>query len=138
MTRRYASCWLPVLVSVGTYAVFAGTFFPGPPGRLGHDYEYFLPLLLAGEYWLAGNGPLIAPRISPAFCAGLPALLPSRPTRRSSLPDTGGFLTRNPGGKKPPISPRWQVWQSFLQGWGAGFLAYPGRGFSCATVARVS
>jgi hypothetical protein len=42
--------WLLALVATaGIYGGFTASFFPEPPGRLGHDYEYFLPLLLAGK-----------------------------------------------------------------------------------------
>lgn len=65
---------LTVALSVCAYAIFAASFFPNVHGRLGHDYEYFLPLLLAGKYWIAENGVLAVPRFSPAFCGGLPFL----------------------------------------------------------------
>lgn len=50
------------------------SFFPNAHGKLGHDHEYFLPLLLAGKYWIAENGLLAVPRFTPAFCGGLPLL----------------------------------------------------------------
>ena len=67
-------CVLAVIASAGVYALFAATFFPAPPGRLGQDYSYFLPMLLAGKYWIAQNGLFAVPHFSPAFCAGLPFL----------------------------------------------------------------
>lgn len=33
-----------------------------------------MPLLLAGKYWLAQNGILLAPTFTPAFCGGVPLL----------------------------------------------------------------
>jgi hypothetical protein len=66
--------YLALGASTGIYAGFAASFFPYPPGRLGHDYEYFLPLVLAGEYWVAANGVFVLPHFSPAFCGGLPFL----------------------------------------------------------------
>jgi hypothetical protein len=65
---------LAVLGAAACYLFLAGAFFPNAQGRLGHDYEYFLPLLLAGKYWIAENGVLAAPYFSPAFCGGLPLL----------------------------------------------------------------
>lgn len=67
-------CCLAAVVSVGVYAIFAATFFPSPPGRLGFDYSYFLPIVLAGKYWIAQNGIFAVPNFSPAFCGGLPFL----------------------------------------------------------------
>ena len=66
--------YLTVLVNAVGYAIFAATFFPPSPGRLGEDYSYFLPLVLAGKYWIAQNGIFAVPHFSPAFCAGLPFL----------------------------------------------------------------
>jgi len=63
-----------VLASIAAYVVHLLAFFPNARGRIGHDYEYFLPLLLAGKYWIAENGLLAAPRFSPAFCGGMPFL----------------------------------------------------------------
>ena len=68
------------LLALAAAAVAAGygalilSFFPNPHGLLGIDYEYFLPLLLAGKYWIAENGLLAVPRFTPAFCGGLPLL----------------------------------------------------------------
>ncbi|MGH7123460.1 MAG: hypothetical protein ACREFI_03750 [Stellaceae bacterium] len=83
MTRRiFAALAVPrrlglalgaaVLGSIIVYLVLVARMFP--EHRLGDDYEYFLPMLLAGKYWIAQNGLLAAPRFSPAFCAGLPFL----------------------------------------------------------------
>ena len=61
------------VVALGYFGLVV-SFFPNPHGRLGIDYEYFLPLLLAGKYWIAENGFLAVPRFTPAFCGGLPLL----------------------------------------------------------------
>lgn len=76
MSEKSLSRWLLFVVAASgvAYVVFAASFFPNRHGRLGGDYEYFLPLLLAGKYWIAANGILAAPRFSPAFCGGLPLL----------------------------------------------------------------
>ena len=55
-------------------ALWTRSFFPTPQGTLGHDWSYFLPTLLAGNYWIAENGLLAAPIFTPAFCAGVPFL----------------------------------------------------------------
>jgi hypothetical protein len=60
---------------IGSVAIFAGlvaVFFTG--ATLGDDYEYFLPLLLAGKYFVVQNGLAEVPRFTPAFCGGLPLL----------------------------------------------------------------
>ncbi|TVP45613.1 MAG: hypothetical protein EA350_08700 [Gemmatimonadales bacterium] len=41
---------------------------------MGHDWSYFLPLLLAGHYWIETNGFWVSPIFTPAFCGGLPLL----------------------------------------------------------------
>jgi hypothetical protein len=62
------------LASITAYVALVASFFPNPHGRLGHDYAYFLPLLLADNYWIAENGLLALPYFLPAFCGGLPNL----------------------------------------------------------------
>jgi len=63
-----------VLGAAVVYVIVASGFFPDRAGKLGDDYEYFLPALLAGKYWIAENGFWTVPRFSPAFCGGLPFL----------------------------------------------------------------
>ncbi len=63
-----------VVAAATAYAALAISYFPDARGKLGDDYEYFLPLLLAGKYWIAENGLLTPPIFSPAFCGGLPFL----------------------------------------------------------------
>jgi hypothetical protein len=53
-----AACWLRHL--------------PGSGGGLGHDWSYFLPRLLAGEFHAAVSGVFDTPWFTPAFGAGLP------------------------------------------------------------------
>ena len=53
-----AACWL--------------RWLPGSDGLLGHDWSYFLPRLLAGEYHAAVSGVFDTPWHTPAFGAGLP------------------------------------------------------------------
>ena len=80
ITTRKATSPLPALLGVAVaasvliYAALAISFFPTANGTLGHDYEYFLPLLLAGKYWVAQNGLSAVPRFTPAFCGGVPLL----------------------------------------------------------------
>ncbi len=62
------------LALIATYLGLVARVIPDAHGQLGDDYEYFLPLLLAGKYWIAQNGSLAIPRFSPAFCGGLPLL----------------------------------------------------------------
>ena len=69
MTRWFALGLALVLLLAG--AVYLRDL-PGPQGTLGHDYAYFLPRMLAGDYWFARNGAFRLPWYSPAFGAGLP------------------------------------------------------------------
>jgi hypothetical protein len=50
-----------------------GRFLPNSRHALGHDYEYFLPRLLAGEFFVRQNGVLAVPWFIPFACGGLPA-----------------------------------------------------------------
>ncbi len=61
---------LVLVLACGAWSVLP--LLPGPGGELGHDYAYFLPRLLAGDYFFARNGPFALPWFSPAFGAGLP------------------------------------------------------------------
>jgi hypothetical protein len=63
-----------VMGAAVVYGALAIAFFPNAQGKLGDDYERFLPQLLAGRYWIAENGLLAPPVFSPAFCGGLPFL----------------------------------------------------------------
>lgn len=74
MRRLDAAVSAVMLAAGAAYIPLAAQFFPSPPRLIGHDYEYFLPLLLAGRYWIARNGILAIPYFSPAFCGGLPFL----------------------------------------------------------------
>jgi hypothetical protein len=65
---------LALFGSGAAYIPLAVQFFPAANGNIGHDYEYFLPLILAGKYWIARNGLFAVPYFSPAFCGGLPFL----------------------------------------------------------------
>jgi hypothetical protein len=61
-----------VIAAATVYIGLVALFFT--EATLGDDYEYFLPLLLAGKYFVAQNGLLAVPRFTPAFCGGLPLL----------------------------------------------------------------
>ena len=65
---------IALALCAAVYVMIALRFFPDDQGKLGDDYEYFLPLLLAGKYWIAENGFFSVPRFSPAFCGGVPLL----------------------------------------------------------------
>jgi hypothetical protein len=73
-SRLRAWLGIAVLASITAYVALVASFFPNPHGRLGHDYAYFLPLLLAGKYWVADNDLIALPYFTPAFCGGLPLL----------------------------------------------------------------
>lgn len=66
-----SSVWV-FLVWLGVAAVAFHVLTQGFFGaRIGLDYDYFLPNLLAGDYWFLHNG-LAIPWFTPAFCAGIP------------------------------------------------------------------
>ena len=60
MTRRLelALFWIALALTLGACEFLDGRFFPTRLGTLGHDYAFFLPRLLAGDYWAAKNGVL--------------------------------------------------------------------------------
>ncbi len=45
-----------------------------PDGTMGHDYAYFLPVLLSGYFWYQTNGLAHIPWFTPSQCGGLPFL----------------------------------------------------------------
>ncbi len=59
---------------IGVHFFIFSQFFPNAQGKLGHDYQYNLPLLLDGYYWFLNNGLLSLPRFTPSFCGGMPLL----------------------------------------------------------------
>jgi hypothetical protein len=61
-----------VIAASAAYVLVAAAYFPNAQQKMGDDYEYFLPLLLAGKYWIAGNGLLSVPWFTPGYCGGLP------------------------------------------------------------------
>jgi hypothetical protein len=73
---RYVGAVAPVAAIAGMVAVYEllfGRFFPTRLGLLGHDYEYFLPQLVAGQFSYLQNGWLRIPWFTPFACGGLPA-----------------------------------------------------------------
>ena len=61
---------LATLAVLASYFAVFGRFFPNPSGRLGHDYSYFLPILLDGFFWYHLNGFWEIPWFTPSFCGG--------------------------------------------------------------------
>ncbi len=51
---------------------FFRDYLLGQNSRIGHDYSYFFPELLAGYYWYIENGLFKIPWYTPAFCGGAP------------------------------------------------------------------
>jgi hypothetical protein len=70
--REYAIVALVGVLVLGLHALVFGAYLPGDDGRLGHDYGYFFPRLLAGAYWFHENGVFSIPWFTPAFGGGLP------------------------------------------------------------------
>lgn len=65
---------LPVFVMVLGFMVYLLVFlkfFPISGNRMGHDYAYYLPRLLAGYYWFHTNGFFSIPWFTPALGGGL-------------------------------------------------------------------
>lgn len=59
-------------VAIGAHAAIFLPYLLTAEGRLGGDFSYFLPQLLAGHFWFLQNGPLAVPWFTPAFCGGIP------------------------------------------------------------------
>ena len=58
-----------IILLTAFYTIF-GCFFPNKHGCLGHDYSYFLPVLLDCYFWYQTNGLLEIPWVTPSFCGG--------------------------------------------------------------------
>jgi hypothetical protein len=58
-----------IILLTAFYTIF-GRFFPNKHGCLGHDYSYFLPVLLDCYFWYKTNGLLEIPWFTPSFCGG--------------------------------------------------------------------
>ena len=65
-------------------------YFSNINDNLGHDYGYFLPLLLNGYYWYKQNGFFELPWFTPSFCGGIP-YLPNPQTMYYSIPQFLSF-----------------------------------------------
>lgn len=61
------------ILLVAFHGIF-GAFFPNRGGGLGHDYSYYMPILLAGEYWRQTNGFWSLPQFLTAWVDPLAAL----------------------------------------------------------------
>lgn len=59
---------------IGVHYIIFSQFFPNAQGKLGHDYQYNLPLLLDGYYWFLNNGLWSLPWFTPSFCGGMPLM----------------------------------------------------------------
>jgi hypothetical protein len=69
--------WWPLavgVVAVGLHAAFLFSYLPDAQGLIGHDYSFFLPMLVNGAQWIAENGLSAVPWFTPGFCGGLPYL----------------------------------------------------------------
>lgn len=74
-TRRSREAWIVagvLCVVVGLHALVYVPYLPNESGRIGHDYAYYFPQMLAGAYWFHENGPFSIPWFTPAFAGGIP------------------------------------------------------------------
>lgn len=68
--REHRVFWLASILLITSWCYIFLDFLPNPDGKIGHDYTYFLPRLLAGYYWFSENGFFKIPYFTPAFCGG--------------------------------------------------------------------
>lgn len=61
-----------IAVAVGAFAWRYLPYFSASRNDIGTDYAYFLPRLLAGDFWYAQNGLFSVPWSTAGFCGGLP------------------------------------------------------------------
>ncbi len=107
-----------VLLSLVVLGAVGLPYLPNRAGHLGPDYGFWLPNLLAGEFWHLGNPALALPWFTPSECAGVP-LQADPQGAYLSLPQFLTFLL-------PP-----------LQALQLTFLAYGAAGFlGCYALAR--
>jgi hypothetical protein len=72
---KYGRWIVPVaglLLSLAVLAAAGLPYLPNNAGHLGPDYGFWLPNLLAGEFWHLNNPPLALPWFTPSECAGVP------------------------------------------------------------------
>ncbi len=80
--------WLPFLVgvaAVGLHTTFLFGHLPDERGLIGHDYAFWLPMLVIGAHWVTEHGLGAQPWFTPALCGGMP-FLPNPETPFFSLP----------------------------------------------------
>jgi hypothetical protein len=66
---------VPALALGGGLLILCRIWLPDLPnadGRMGADYAFWLPNLLAGDFWHARNGWWLVPWFTPASCGGAP------------------------------------------------------------------
>ena len=63
---------IALLATIGGMAAIWLPYLPNARGDLGVDYAYWLPNLLAGDFWHITNGWHGVPWFSPAACGGTP------------------------------------------------------------------
>ncbi len=61
-----------LLLSLAVLAAACLPYLPNSEGHLGADYGFWLPNLLAGEFWHLNNPPFTLPWFTPSECGGVP------------------------------------------------------------------
>jgi hypothetical protein len=72
--RQVAILSVAIGISTAALVYTAHRLLPNPDGTVGHDYDYYLPYLLAGAGWIQRNGWSSIPYFTPDFCGGMPWL----------------------------------------------------------------
>ena len=73
MLKRHLPWIISLAILALAYHWIFSAYFPAANGKVGDDYSYFLPKLIAGYFWSLNNGPFVAPWFTPSACGGLPA-----------------------------------------------------------------
>lgn len=103
-------------VAVAAFTAYCAIFLPylyTAEGRVGTDFGYFLPQLLAGYFWYQNNGALSVPWFTPAFCGGIP-FYPNMQGMYLSLPQFLSFA----------VGPVRAIQFTFVIFAGAGFAGF--------------
>jgi hypothetical protein len=118
--RRYTEPLIAAGLMVALLLALAAIWFPLLPnevGKVGADYAFWMPTLLAGYYWFLHNGLFATPWFSPFQCAGIPFHADPQ-IGYWSLPQIFTFFT-------DPISAIRAAWIVYAAAgfWGAWLLA---------------
>jgi hypothetical protein len=133
--RRFEALALPIalIILAGCVGLLTSKFEPlldGHQRAIGGDYSYFLPRLLAGDYWQRLNGWWAVQWFTPAFCGGMPSWANPQ-SMQFSIPQ---WLTQF---VDPVTAVQWTFFIAAVSG-GAGMFLLLKDGFKTSTASALA